>query len=296
MPALWHGDDVCLYESLPIIKFLNDRYPDPPLFAGLTPQQVAAHWQQFDAMFDYPLMRTAGFRNLRFWYEWSFMVDDHPSFVAQLGSTLGRPFVTLWMYRLITMARRKIHDEAGGDAIEQVMLPRRTLPALQYFEGLLAQHDGPYLGGHTLSFLDVGLLGQFQCMLGNLSDEVLPLIDQCPSLWAWLHAMHTLPAWMPYRRMYSRAHPAVRDRLQRYQSADAEAPADMLYAGVGGQATYWLGAAAMLAALPVTALALWSTFRKTPFTDGAAQTAKIVGQMDRRGGGGGGGEPRRSKL
>ena len=165
MPALWHGDDLVLYESLPIIKFLDREYPDPPLFEGFDEQQVQEHWQQFSAMFDYPLMRTAGWRNLRFWYEWSFMVDTHPSFVARLGSTLGRPFVALWMYRLITMARKKIADAAGADAIEQVMLPRRTLPALQHFEGLLQSHDGPYFGGQTLSFLDVGMLGQFQCMV-----------------------------------------------------------------------------------------------------------------------------------
>ena len=165
MPALWHGDDLVLYESLPIIKFLDREYPDPPLFEGFDEQQVQEHWQQFSAMFDYPLMRTAGWRNLRFWYEWSFMVDTHPSFVARLGSTLGRPFVALWMYRLITMARKKIADAAGPDAIEQVMLPRRTLPALQHFEGLLQAHGGPYFGGQTLSFLDVGMLGQFQCMV-----------------------------------------------------------------------------------------------------------------------------------
>ena len=93
--------------------------------------------------------------------------------------------------------------------------------------------------------------------------------------------MHTLPAWMPYRRMYSRAHPAVRERLQQYESADAEAPADMLYAGLPGQATYWLGAAAMAAAFPVTAYVLWSRFKETPFQDGAGDTAKIIGQMAR---------------
>ena len=65
----------------------------------------------------------------------------------------------------LTMARKKIADAAGADAIEQVMLPRRTLPALQHFEGLLQAHGGPYFGGQTLSFLDVGMLGQFQCMV-----------------------------------------------------------------------------------------------------------------------------------
>ena len=49
MPALWHGDDLVLYESLPIIKFLDREYPDPPLFEGFDEQQVQEHWQQFNA-------------------------------------------------------------------------------------------------------------------------------------------------------------------------------------------------------------------------------------------------------
>ena len=53
------------------------------------------------------------------------------------------------------------------------------------------------------------------------------------------------------------------------------------YAGLPGQATYWLGAAAMAAAFPVTAYVLWSRFKETPFQDGAGETAKIIGEMAR---------------
>ena len=56
-------------------------------------------------------------------------------------------------------------------------------------ESLLREHGGPFLRGRTLSYLDMGLLGQFQCMLGNLSDEVLQYIDRCPALWEWRRCM-----------------------------------------------------------------------------------------------------------
>ena len=276
MPALWHGE-TCLYESLEIIRFLDERYPDPPLFAGVEPAEASAHWQQFRNMFDYPLMRTAGFRNLRFWYEWSLMEDEHPSLFARVASTLGRPFVTLWMFTIITMARRQI----GADNIVAKMLPLRTLPALKHFERLLDESGGPFLLGDQMSYLDIGLLGQFQCMLGNLSDEVLPIIDECPALWEWLHAQHTSPAWHAYRRLYSRSHPAVVERLEKFGPASANSPpADMLYGGITTQATYWLGTAAMLAVAPVTGLALWATFRKTRFKAGAKRTAEVVRHLE----------------
>jgi len=257
--------------------FLDSRYPDPPLFSGGTPEQVEGHWQQLRNLFDYPLLRTAGSRNLRFWYEWSLMEDEAPSLIAHVASTFGRPFVTLWMYTIITMARQLI----GADNIVQKMLPLRTLPALQYFGSLLQKSGGPYLHGDRLSYLDIGLLGQFQCMLGNLSDEVLPFIDECPALWEWLHTMHTLPVWQSYRRMYSRSHPAVTERLQQFRSASDAAPAGMLYGGITTQAIYWLGLVTMVAAAPVTALALWATFRKTRFRWGASQTAELVRNLTR---------------
>ena len=276
MPALWHGE-TCIYDSFEIIRFLDAEYPDPPLFAGIEPAQASAHWQQFRNMFDYPLLRTAGSKNLRFWYEWSLMADDHPSLVARLASRFARPFVTLWMYAIITMARRHI----GADNIVEKMLPLRTLPALKYFERMLTESGGPFLLGDTISYLDIGLLGQFQCMLGNLSDEVLPIIDECPELWAWLHRQHNLPEWHAYRRLYSRAHPAVAERLKTFGTASTESPpAGMWYAGITTQATYWLGVAAMLVAAPLTALALWVILRKTRFIDGAKRTAQMVQQLN----------------
>ena len=128
---------------------------------------------------------------------------------------------------------------------------------------------GPFLHGQQLGVSDVGLLGHFQCMLGGLSDEVLPLIDAHPALWRWLRTMHDLPALASYGRMYSAAHPEAARRLHTE-------PRPVLYGGAPTQGLYWAGAAAMLALAPVTAGAV-----AVLVASRAAQTTSTTGTATR---------------
>merc|ERR1711879_791174 len=104
------------------------------------------------------------------------------------------------MFTKITLAK---HIRIGARNMRSIA-DVKISSSLQYFDDLLSTSNGPFLRGHRLSYVDVGLLGQFQCILCGLSDEVLPMVDNYPALWEWLQAMHRLPALMGYQRMYPR--------------------------------------------------------------------------------------------
>ena len=180
MPALWYNG-ACFFDSYIILRMLDDKHPEPPLFPE-GGDDAEEDWAMIQQLFMYaPAFRLRGSKLLRFWYEWSVMEDqfEQPEPLAAAVSAAARPFVTLWMFSLINFSgMTKDWDQE---------IPKIFVPALQYFERRLAESSGPYIRGNSLSYVDLGLMGHFQCMLGNLSDEVIGHIDEnSPGLWIWL--------------------------------------------------------------------------------------------------------------
>jgi glutathione S-transferase len=113
----------------------------------------------------------------RFWNEFSFICDPHPSLLPRLRNHFLRSFAVLYFYLLINfmvLTRRQGDPESFADQF-------------RYWEQKLGESKGDYLGGEEPGILDVMLFGIIQC---HCSIPVPP--DRCPSRRSSAHAAQNL--------------------------------------------------------------------------------------------------------
>lgn len=240
MPALWY-DGQCFFDSRTIIQMLDQRHPEPSLMS-YTPE-AAEDLRQLQQLFVYaPAFRTAGLKNFVFFYTWSIMHDT-----SSWPTSLTRPFVALWMFTKITLAK---HIRIGARNLRNIA-DTSIGSSLQYFDELLRASSGPFLRGNRITYTDAVLLGHFQCMFCGLSDEVLQVVDKYPALWEWLRTLHQSPALGSYQRLYTKRHPEVSARLQTAPTVDMP-----LFGVARSQVLFWIGAVCMVALAPITVVAI----------------------------------------
>jgi glutathione S-transferase len=165
----------------------------------------------------------------RFWNEFSFICDPHPSLLPRLRNHFLRSFAVLYFYLLINfmvLTRRQGDPESFADQF-------------RYWEQKLGESKGDYLGGEEPEILDVMLFGIIQC---HCSIPVPPItaLQEDPALMrlrTWLGIMQERFASYPhlYSGLYFEPHfppPARSSRLDR--------------------SAFWFGSAFMLLAFPIT--------------------------------------------
>ena len=149
----------------------------------------------------YALTRAAGIKKLTFWYEWSIFDEKPRSALDQILSRLFWPLLGLYFWILIYLTWI---TKSNGHWPESHFLTSISDVAENF-----KKNGGEYLLGEQVTFIDILMLAHFQCMfsgsngLGALSKEVIPLIDQHPSMWQWLKNMHQHPSFIDYPYMYT---------------------------------------------------------------------------------------------
>ena len=250
-PALWYNGK-CYYESSNIMQLLDEKHSDskhPRLFnAELREEEVSCNLNHLKMLFSYAQTRVVGKKKLQFWYEWSIQKDKTSSEMHRFFSRLFRPFTTLYLWVLINLS---YHIMCKGSWPEESFRQ-----SVAYFSQKLKESSGSFIKGSSLTYIDLLLLGHFQCMFsgsngfGPLSKEVLPIIDEYPLVWQWLKRMHQYPPLLDYPYMFSRCN---LDVLQRTGNNGIKVdPDDIL-----GQVTFWFGVLLMLTVWPITLLALF---------------------------------------
>ena len=158
--------------------------------------------------------------------------------MRRLWHHVGRTFSVLYFYTLIKLGRRtrpdKTLEELGRD--------------FSYWERRLAQ-AAPFLGGEAPDTVDLQLFGLVQ-MFGSIPGRSLAVLREDPALprlRAWVGAMQE--RFSSYRHLYTGPYFAPR------RPAIERSP---LYE----RAAYWLGAALMWLALPVTLPTVFYFFRR----------------------------------
>lgn len=231
MPAMWYNGK-CYYESSNIIELLDLKHPQKPeLFHNISEQEVARNLRHISELFLYALSRVSGKKNLQFWYEWSIQQDRASSQTSKFLARFSCALTTLYFWCFINIARLVL----GSWPEKQIQKP------IAHFSEMMKKNGGKYLYGSNVTYLDILLLGHFQCMFsgsngfGALSKEVIPIIDKHPLLWQWLKHMHQYHSLVDYPFMYSRCDQSVMERTGE-REIGVVAREDFF-----GQITYWLG-------------------------------------------------------
>ena len=236
IPAMWY-DGECIYESTNIIEFLDAKHPKTPrLFNNTNEDVVAVNLQKVSTLFySYVFTRVAGQKRWQFWYEWSIIEDNTTSVIEQFLSRLSRPFTVLYFWVLIHLARiyrRNLNGNYPGEGFKN---------SIACFSKMIEKNGGEYANGSNVTYLDIVLLGHFQCMfsgsngLGALSKEVIPIVDQYPIMWKWLKSMHKHPLLVDYPFMYSRCDENIIQRTGEPRKGGVTADT------IIGQIIYWFG-------------------------------------------------------
>jgi hypothetical protein len=168
-------------------------------------------------------------RALRFWREFSFCRDPHPSLLPRLRNHFFRSFATLYFYLLIRF---------------MVLFGNRPDPEnfedqFRFWEERLEQSDGPFIGGANPDTLDMLLFGIIQCHC-SISVPPIAALQESPDLTrlrAWIGAMHK--RFSDYDHLYSGVYFEPHLPLPRRTTALE-------------QAAFWVGSVFMVAALPIT--------------------------------------------
>ena len=244
MPAMWY-DGKCIYEATNIIEFLDAKHPqESSLFNNTKEDVVAKNLQKVSKLFSYALTRVAGSKRWQFWYEWSIVEDNTTSIVEQYLSRLFRPFLVLYFWVLIHLARIfRFHGTWPEESFRN---------SIAHFSEMIEKNGGEYVKGSHVTYLDIVLLGHFQCMfsgsngLGALSKEVIPIIDQYPNMWKWLKSMHKHPLLVDYPFMYSRCDESVIQRTGELEKGGVTSDT------ICGKIIYWFGVVFLIIWWPLT--------------------------------------------
>jgi len=250
MPALWYNGK-CYYESTNLIELLDLKHQQKcNLFKSMSEKDVAFKRQKYFESVFFVITRVAGLKNLQFWYEWSIGQDRTSSPSSKFLSRFFRPFTTLYFWLILNALRIFV--------LKCTWPEKRFRKAIAYFSDMMQKNEGKYLLGSDITYIDILLLGHFQCMFsgsngcGALSKEVIPIIDEHPILWQWLKNMHQHQSLIDYPYMYSRCDQSVLERTGEKKIAVVERE------NLLGQITFWIGAIFLVVVWPFTlALLLW---------------------------------------
>ena len=165
-----------------------------------------------------------------FWHSWSYLRDGHPALARRLWNHVWRTFSVFYFYVLIMAARR--------------MRPEQTMEQLSrdfsFWEERLGQ-GASFLGGDAPDTVDLQLFGLVQ-MFGSIPGRSLAVLREdpkLPRLREWIVTMQ--------RRFSSYAHLYTGPQFEPHLPAIERSP-------IYERPLYWLGAALMWLAFPITLL------------------------------------------
>jgi len=244
MPAMWYNGK-CYYESTNLIELLDLKHPQKcNLFENIGEKEVALNVKNILKLFPYVLTRVAGLKNLQFWYEWSIGQDRTSSQTSKFLSRFSRPFTTLYFWLILNAFRIFVLKCAWPE--------KKFRKGIACFSDMMEKNEGKYLLGSDIKYIDILLLGHFQCMFsgsngcGALSKEVIPIIDEHPILWQWLKNMHQHQSLFDYPYMYSRCDQSLLERTGEKKLGVVERE------NLLGQITFWIGAVFLVLVWRVT--------------------------------------------
>lgn len=166
----------------------------------------------------------------RFWHAFSLASDPHPNAVVRTWRNVLRSFTIFYFFLLIRFAVFRQQPEEPSSYGDQFM----------YWEEKLARSSGAFIDGDTPGIRDMLLFGIVQCHCSIEVPAVAALVKD-PRLGrvrAWIASMQQ--RFHDYQdNLYSR----------RFFADSGPAPTD---AGTIDRAGFWVGAALMFAAFPVT--------------------------------------------
>jgi glutathione S-transferase len=176
---------------------------------------------------------------LRFWREFSFLRDPHPSLLPRLLNHFLRSFATFYFFLLINLMKR----------IANLPGPERSGEQFHYWEQKLAASEGEFLSGKEPDILDMLLFGIIQCHCSIPVPPIRILQEEpsLPGMRAWLGNMQE--RFADYPHLYSGVYFEPQSPAPRRSSAL-------------DQAAFWTGAVVMILGFPITIpLVLFLVFR-----------------------------------
>jgi hypothetical protein len=215
MPAARIGRDSWRLNSDEILEELG--------FAAVSPEDMRAlngAWRGVGHRIDQPT---------RFWHRFSWVRDSSPTLLARLRNHFFRSFAVLYLFLLI-----RVFVPRGANAD-----PEDFANPFRVWEEKLEQGGSAFLGGADPGSLDLLLFGIIQCHCSIPVPPIDALVrsPQLPRLRAWIGAMHE--RFVDYPHLYSGVY------LAPHSAPPLPAP-------LSERGAFWLGAAAMLIAFPVT--------------------------------------------
>jgi len=186
MPVLL---DPLIVDSFQIMEHLS-----PSLFATeIDPQQVRA-----DATNLFYHIGTSRINSLykyivQFPTAWSEMYETHDSVLVTILNFFFRPLIAIFFWIFIVFGKFIFSFSTKRP------LKDKAIYVLNKLEGDV---DNYMYGSDVLTFADVVIFGQMQCLYSGLTDDVLPILDAFPKIQAWLSRMND--EFKSYPILYSR--------------------------------------------------------------------------------------------
>ncbi|AWZ01478.1 hypothetical protein RHODOSMS8_01948 [Rhodobiaceae bacterium] len=164
-----------------------------------------------------------------FWSNFSLAGDNNPSYLRRQFNNLFRPFVPLTFFLLLNFLR------LSGRSFDPKNFGDQFLP----FEGMLKESGKPFLSGDAPNSLDFLLFGMVQSHCSTYVPPVhaLQTDERLEHLRKWLATMHK--RFEGYDRLYSGVY------------FPPHVPRPKIPTG-SERLAFWLGAALMVAAFPIT--------------------------------------------
>ena len=166
---------------------------------------------------------------IRFWRQFSFIRDPHPSPLVRLHNHFLRSFATFYFFLILNVMKR-ISRQPDRESVSDQFV---------YWEEKLASSEGDYLGGRVPDIADMLLFGIIQCHCSILVPPIRVLQEdpELARMRAWLSTMQE--RFADYPHLYSGAYFEPRSAAP-LRSTPLE------------QAAFWFGAAITWTAFPLT--------------------------------------------
>jgi glutathione S-transferase len=180
IPQLLTPDGAVVQDSVEILDYLEERFPDLPAFPDTPRQRMFVHLME--------LLASEGLVRLAWLHRWLF--EENYSFVKK---DFGRSFKPqgsdedLWKYGNLIADRMMSYglpetSDAAREALDEIYID-----LLKLFEAHLIEH--PYfLGGHP-SAADYAIMGAMHAHLGRDPAGLRVMQDNAPRVFRWVEHM-----------------------------------------------------------------------------------------------------------